>query len=382
MNSLLLAGGGARAAYQIGVVKAIQDYHFNTMKTVNSPFQIYSGVSAGAINAAALASYNDKPQFAISFLYKIWSKMKVEQVYETDNLSLMKTALPWIKTLIPFTKKRSIDPVFLLNNEPLKKLLELIPLSRLEELIDKGFLHGVSVTCSSYHSGQSIAFFQANENVLEWEKLRRQGIRESLTTAHLLASSSLPIIFPAQKIKGEWFGDGSMREQAPLSPSIHMDAKKILIVGTGRLSHESNSLMSKDITLPIIDKAYPSLAHIGGHILNGLFLDNIQADVDRLKRMNDIVSKVSDKSGLLVRNIDIFALNPSVKIDNIANQHVHRLPKSILKLMERIGATEKFGGTLASYLLFEENYCLELIRLGYEDAWNKRIEIYDFLNKD
>lgn len=383
-NSLLLAGGGARAAYQVGVIKAVLDYHYNSLHETRTLFDIFTGVSAGAINSMALACFNDKPQYAVDYIYNFWSKISVEQIYEVDNFSLIKTALPWIKAILPFLKKsnKNPDPTFLLNNAPLNELLKSIPFDRLDELIQQKIVHGSSVTCSSYHSGQSICFFQGAEHLKEWDKPRRQGLRDTLGIQHLLASSSLPIIFPAQKIKGEWFGDGSMREQAPLSPSIHMGAHKIFVVGTGRKNANSSTLLSSDITLPVIERKYPSLAQIGGHVLNGLFLDNIQADVERLKRTNQLISKINQEKthDLPMKKIDLFMCSPSVKIDDIASQHVHRLPKSILKLLERIGVTEKFGGTLASYLLFEEHYCTELIRIGYEDAWNQRIEIAEFFH--
>lgn len=379
MNSLLLAGGGARAAYQVGVLKAITDYHFKSMHRKEPLFNIFTGVSAGAINSTALACLNDNPQEAINFIYKFWTEIQVNQIYEVDNFSLIKTALPWLKTLFPFLRKNNLEPTFLLNNSPLAELLKAMPFDRLQSLIEQNIVHSTSITCSSYHSGQSICFFQGNQNIKEWDKPRRQGLRDILGTHHLLASSSLPIIFPAQQIRGEWFGDGSMREQAPLSPSIHMGAKRIFVVGTGKKNIENKSLLSQDISIPQINRSYPSLAQIGGHILNGLFLDNIQADVERLKRTNQIISKIVDNQDLTMRKIDLFMCDPSVRIDDIASQHVNRLPKSILKLLERIGVTEKFGGTLASYLLFEKHYCSDLIRLGYEDGWNQREEIHNFL---
>lgn len=383
-NALLLTGGGARAAYQVGVIKAIQDYHYNTLKYKGKLFDIFSGVSAGAINSVAMASHNDNPQHAIDNLYHFWSNIKVNQVYETDNISIFKAALPWIKKLLPFASKQMTnDPVFLLNNQPLFQLLSFIQLDKIEELINSGQLHGCSLTCSSYYSGQSIAFFEANSEVKEWDKLRRMGIRHKITVPHLLASSAIPMIFPAQNIKGEWFGDGSMREQAPLSPAIQMGADKIFVIGTGKaLKTENQSLISNDISLQNSQKPYPTVAQIGGHVLNGIFLDNIQADVDRLMRTNEILKALNkiDSHNIQLRNIDLFTCNPSRKIDDIASQHVHRLPTSILKLLERIGATEKLGGSLASYLLFEEHYCNDLIRIGYEDAWEQKVKIAEFMN--
>lgn len=299
-----------------------------------------------------------------------------------QNISIIKTALPWLRRLLPLSSRDvKNDPVFFLNNNPLSSLLDLIQTDRLHELIQNGHLYGCSITCSSYHSGQSIAFFQAHEDVQEWEKVRRMGIRQKITTKHLLASSAIPMIFPAQSIKGEWFGDGSMREQAPLSPTIQLGADKILVIGTGKpLKNEINSLISDDISLPEIQRPYPTVAQIGGHVLNGIFLDNIQADVDRLNRTNEIVQSFPSPNNFGLRKIDLFVCNPSKKIDEIASQHVHRLPKNILKLLERIGATEKMGGSLASYLLFEENYCNDLIRIGYEDGWSQRVQLANFLN--
>lgn len=381
-NALLLSGGGARAAYQVGVMKAISDYFSHIQMAETRIFDIFCGVSAGGINALDLACGNDNHVVAINSLVEKWQNFHVDQVYRTDNISIMKNAYPWLKTMIPFQKNKpsKSNPMSFLDNSPLKSLLDNIPYTKVQDLINKNHLHACSITCSSYHTGQSVTFFEGKEDIKEWEKERRIGVRHKLNTDHLLASSALPLIFPAQKIKSEWFGDGSMRQQAPLSPAVHLGADKILVIGTGKNAQFSaRSLMNNEITLPMNDKPYPSLAQIGGHILNGLFVDNLFSDIDRLNRTNEMLKKLNKEESLPVRNIELLIINPSRRIDEVASQFVHELPKSILKLLSRIGATERLGGGLASYLLFESSYCKELIQIGYEDAWNRRQEIADFL---
>lgn len=381
-NALLLSGGGARAAYQVGVVKAITDYSANVINNNKKIFDIFCGVSAGGINALDLACGNDSPVVAIDRLVEKWQNFHVNQVYRTDNISIIKNAYPWLRTLIPFQKNKPFKnlPMSFLDNSPLKSLLDTISYERVQELIKLKELYACSITCSSYHTGQSVTFFEGDDEIKEWEKDRRIGVRNKLNTDHLLASSALPMIFPAQKIKSEWFGDGSMRQQAPLSPAIHLGADRILVIGTGKNAQfNAHSLVNSEITLPMNDKPYPSLAQIGGHILNGLFVDNLFSDIDRLKRTNEMLKKFNKSDDISIRNIDLLIINPSRKIDEVASQFVHELPKSILKLLSRIGATERLGGGLASYLLFESSYCKELIQIGYEDAWKKRKEIGDFL---
>ena len=381
-NALMLSGGGARAAYQVGVLKAISDYFKNHLHEEDFIFDVFSGVSAGAINAIHLASKNDNYYNAINSLVSTWENFHVEHIYKTDDISLIKTAFPWIRTLLPFKRKdyHKYIPMSLLDNSPLKKLLKTLDYKNIRELIKEDKLSACSITCSSYHTGQSITFFEGNKDIPEWEKDRRQGIRTHLGVEHLLASSALPMIFPAQKIHHEWFGDGSMRQQAPLSPAIHLNANKIFVIGTGKAAQFSHhSLLNEDISLKMSHKPYPSLAQIGGHILNGLFVDSLYADIDRLNRTNEIIRRLGKTEDLNIRKIDLYIVNPSKRIDEVASQFVHELPKSILRLLSRIGVTERFGGGLASYLLFEKSYCKELIEIGYSDAWHQRKEIANFL---
>lgn len=382
-NALLLSGGGARAAYQVGVVKALDD-HMNTQSSQTNLFDIFCGVSAGGINSLGLASNNERRTYAIDRLVSIWEKFEVEQVYRTDNISLLKSAYPWLRTLIPFRKNKPLAnyPMSFLDNSPLEKLLNIIEYDKLDNLVAQQKLYATSVTCSSYHTGQSVTFYQGHTNIQEWEKERKLGVRDKIGSAHLLASSALPMIFPAHKIKNEWFGDGSMRQHAPLSAPIHLGADRIFVIGTGiNTQFLEKSLVSNSITFVPKTRPYPSLAQIGGHILNGLFVDSLFSDIDRLKRTNEMIKLLPQDNNFNLRPIDLMIINPSRKIDEIASQFVHELPESILKLLSRVGATERLGGGLASYLLFQSSYCKELIQIGYEDAWGRRQEIVDFLTK-
>lgn len=379
--AIVLTGGGARAAFQAGALKAISDMTINQNK---SYFDIYCGVSAGAINATHMAINNHRFHQGVDELVKRWSTFHAEDIYYTDELSVFKMGFRWFKALMPFYHGKKL-PTHFLDNTPLKEFLAKFNYEQIDKNIQSNALHALSITCSSYHSGQSVIFFQGIEKLNEWFKPRRIGVKTQIGYEHLLASSALPLIFPAQKIKHEYFGDGSMRQTAPLSSAIHLDAEKIILIGAGRNEqNNSQSLMSNQNSLPMFTQPYPTLAQIGGYVLNGLFLDGTIADMERLKRTNEILEKVPPyalRKGFPVKKVELLSIIPEVNVDEIANQFINQLPPPILKLLKKIGASENVGGSLTSYLLFEEAYCQTLLEVGYEVAWKQKNEILEFIHQ-
>jgi len=267
----------------------------------------------------------------------------------------------------------------MLNNDPLASLLRgLIVFDRIQEAIDAGHLRAISVTASGYSSGHSVAFFQGTPDISAWKRHQRMGLRAHLSLDHLLASSAIPAVFPAIRIDREYFGDGAVRQMAPLSPALHLGAKKVLVVGV------SGNRSAPQLQKPLQD--YPSLAQISGHLMNSIFLDSLEYDIERLERINKLIDTIPEaarkKANTKLRKVDSLVISPSQCLDRIASKYLHVLPVSIRVFLHGIGATKTSGSSILSYLLFEKRFCQELISLGYHDAMEKASEIETFMMSD
>jgi len=365
---LVLTGGGARAAYQVGVVKAVRDVLGNPVK---NPFPIVCGTSAGAINAAALAVQADDFTRAVANLLEVWEHMRCDHVYRTDFPSIMKSGARWLASMMLISRG---NPVSLLDNAPLRDMLaKTMQFERIQQHIDAGALYAVCVTASGYTSGQSVSFFQGGSGLEGWARNQRIGAAVVMQLDYLLASSALPFIFPAVKVHREYFGDGSMRQIAPVSPALHLGADRVLIVGTGRQTMDQARARSN---------VYPSLAQIAGHALNSIFLDSLAVDIERLERINRTVTLIPpDKlegSRISLRPVKVLFITPSQPIERIAARFVHELPRSVRFILRPTGALSRSGSNLASYLLFEESFCRALIDLGYQDTMAREAEVKAF----
>jgi NTE family protein len=365
---LVLTGGGARAAYQVGVLKAVRDILGNP---VANPFPIVCGASAGAINAASLAASADHFTRAVGSLLEFWEHMRCELIYRTDGWRIMKSGARWLGAMMLLSRH---NPVSLLDNEPLRLLLEKhLDFGRIQSHIDSGALYAACVTASGYTSGQSVSFFQGGSGLEGWERNQRIGAAVSLRLEHLLASAALPFIFPAVKVHREYFGDGSMRQIAPVSPALHLGADRVLVVGTGRQSLDQARTRSN---------VYPSLAQIAGHALNSIFLDSLMVDIERLERINRtlrLIPPESRKSSSL-RPIKVLFVTPSQPIERLAARFIHELPRTVRFLLRPTGALNRSGSNLASYLLFEQSFCRALIDLGYQDTAGREAEVRQFFD--
>ena len=246
--------------------------------------------------------------------------------------------------------------------------------SRIAQAIDSGALHSVSITCSGYSSGQSVSFFQGRAEIEGWRRSQRIGIPGEISLDHLMASSAIPFIFPAVHINREWFGDGSMRQVAPVSPAIHLGADKILVIGAGRMTEENVRPRAE---------IYPSLAQIAGHALSSIFLDSMSVDLERMGRINKTVSLIPEdvrrEKGMNLRPIEVLTIAPSQRLDHLAARHAQVLPWAVRLMLRGIGAMNRNGGALISYLLFERAYTKALIDLGYADTLARRDEVRRFL---
>ncbi|MBL8399084.1 MAG: patatin-like phospholipase family protein [Candidatus Accumulibacter sp.] len=375
--ALILSGGGARAAYQVGVLRAIRELQSSSQRHPphRNPFSILCGTSAGAINAATLACYSHNFAAAVDALNDVWCNMHAGQIYRADPWGVGAGLSRWLgSVLFGWVVKKS--PRSLFDNRPLRQLLEkFLEFGNIQRSLDKGSLYALSITASGYASGDSVSFYQAHPEIHSWRRAQRVGCRTAISIDHLLASSAIPYIFPAVHLNREFFGDGSMRQLAPLSPAIHLGAEKLLIIGVAQMDEVPPRQSSK---------TYPSLAQIAGHILASIFLDSLGADVERMERINrtlaTIPKELLDSGQLALRPIQSLTIAPSERLDLLAAKHAHALPWAVRSLLHAFGAMNRRGGALASYLLFEKPYTQALIGLGYHDAMARREDILAFLD--
>ncbi|HET9822505.1 MAG TPA: patatin-like phospholipase family protein [Burkholderiaceae bacterium] len=384
-TGLVLMGGGARAAYQVGVLRALGRLRREVGAPRCNPFGIIAGTSAGAINAAALACNADRFDHAVAGVVQVWHAMHAEAVYRADAFGVVRTGARWLTMLTlgwALSRWRRARPRSLLDNSPLAELLaRAVPLERLPRLLAEGHLDALAVTASSYSSGHHVTFCQTARAFEPWLRSQRVAVQAPITTDHLLASSAIPFVFPAQRLPvagaHEWFGDGSMRQSAPISPAIHLGAQRVFVVGAGRLHEppgESRHLGD-----------YPSLAQVAGHALSNIFLDALAVDIERLQRINRTLALLDpvarERSPL--RPVQVLVIAPSQRLDDIAARHLDDLPAPVRTLLRGVGVgsnggDKRGGAALASYLLFEPGYTRELIRLGVADTLARRDEVLDF----
>lgn len=373
VTALVLTGGGARAAYQVGVLKAVCEL----MPEGNeNPFAILCGTSAGSINAIALAVYARHFRRGIRRLNRIWCNFHVGQVFKADPGSILVSGARWLLAMMlgGFGSRKA---AYFLDRQPLRDLLSrVIAFEKIQPSIDAGVLHALSITASGYSSGESVSFYQGVDDLKTWRRARRIGIRSAINLDHLMASSAIPFLFKAIKINREYFGDGSMRQSAPISPALHLGADRVLVVGVHK---EVNTGSSR-----VKSAGYPSPAQIVSHILNSIFLDSLDADLERLQRINKTLHAISatgNADNIPLREIEVLVVSPSEDLGEIAQRHAHHLPWALKFFLRGIGAMKKdSSSSLVSYLLFEKSYCQELISLGYADAMQKKDELKVFLD--
>ncbi len=371
-TALILPGGGARGAYQAGVLKAIGEMQGRANTPVINPFPIYCGTSAGAINAAVMASHAHEFLLGVERLEMFWRNMRCNRVYRTDAWTVLKSGLRFAATLLS-GGLIAANPRAFLDNTPLRHFLQqTLQLEGIQTALDQGALRGVAVTASGYTSASAISYFQAQQQVKGWQRQRRKGVATKLQLTHLLASAALPLIFPAERIGNEYFGDGGMRLIAPLSPAVHLGANRILVIAT---RDEKPDLPPENPT------EYPSAGEIGGYLMDSIFMDTLNADLARMRRINKTLALIPEdkRSQTKLINIDSLVIRPSKDLRYVTRSHVHEIPLSVQTLLRTLGGWGR-DWRMASYLLFESAYCGELIDLGYADGMAAEQDICSFLN--
>lgn len=369
---LVLPGGGARAAYQAGVLKAIAEMlpagHPN-------PFAVISGTSAGAINAALIATKAQHFQAGAEHLAGVWENIHSNHVFKSDTLTVLKSGLHWLLTMLSAGLDRH-NPISLLDNSPLRRLIEEhVIFDHLQQGIDAGALDALAITCSGYTSARAICFYQGKHGIKPWHRTRRLGQPARLRIDHVMASAALPVIFPAVRLGREYFGDGSLRQAAPLSPAVHLGAERILVIGVR--NEQPNPLPGDGENVP-----YPSLGQIAGYLLDVVFSDSIYGDLERLERINATISLMSKQEFVEqpLRFIDTLVVVPSKDIREIAQNHKREFPRSVRALFSGVGGLRRSGSQLLSYLLFEAGYCRELVELGRRDGLAQAKKVLEFID--
>ena len=364
-TGLILSGGGARAAYQVGVLRAIAD--ILPGDAVN-PFRVIAGTSAGALNAVTLASHAKRFRFAVKRLEFVWKHLSSEQVYDPQSGGLLGGASSVLLAMLG--NKTNDKPVALFDNAPLAGLLSrVVRFDRLQHNVDVGLLDAISVTASAYGTGESVFFYQGIKSIDDWTGPHRLGRRATLQLQHLMASSAIPIVFPSVQIDDQYYGDGAVRQLAPTSTAIHLGARRLLAIGvSGNRSKPPAEALQQEA---------PGLMHIIGHILNSAFVDTLENDLEFLRHMNDVIPHIAEKQkkrlSRPVYEVELLEISPSKELNLLAMEYYDELPRPLSRYIKKSGS-----GTMLSLILFEKGFCSALLELGYADAMAKERDIRRF----
>jgi NTE family protein len=356
---LVLTGGGARSAYQVGVLKGVAEL---LRRGSACPFPIITGTSAGAVSAVALASDAAHFRRSVYAIERVWRDFRVHQVFKADAVSMLRSGVHWMLAFI--TGGWLVHPPHsLFDNTPLWNLLrEQLHFDGIPRSLYKKHLHALGVCATCYADADSVTFYASASAIEPWARVFRKGARVQVTLQHLMASLSIPFLFRPVLLHEQYFGDGAMRQTSPLSPAIHLGANRLFIIGVNDPVPTGGSVKSRAVE--------PSFGQMFGFMLDSLFMDTLNADLERISRYNE----TNDAS-----RIDFLVMTPSRDVNEIARRHARELPRSLRALLRALGGNNPASTLLLSYLLFERGFTRELIDLGYQDARARADEIRAFL---
>ncbi len=367
-TGLVLTGGGARSAYQVGVLGAVARL---LPKNAPSPFRVVTGMSAGAIVAAAVACHAARYREGVLALERVWRNFHVDQVFRADAPSMVRAGARWGLALLTAGRLMS-PPESLFDSAPLRRLLHAhLDFGLMRQAMALGYLDALGIAAASYRGARSVAFIETSMHDRLVSHAWSRAVLAELSVQHLMASSAVPFLFPAVEVDGEYYGDGAMRQIAPLSSAIHLGADRLFVIG---VRDSAGARVPRTTSGP----RPPTFGQIAGFMLDTLFIDALDAGLAQLHRLNRLVaqSSIPDPEGL--RPIDALVMTPSADLSAIATRHARALPRTLRMLLRTLGAANASGAELVSYLLFESSYTRELIALGYEDTMRRRDEVFEF----
>jgi NTE family protein len=356
---LVLTGGGARSAYQVGVLKGVAEL---LRRGSACPFPIITGTSAGAVSAVALASDAAHFRRSVYAIERVWRDFRVHHVFKADAVSMLRSSMHWMLAFI--TGGWLVHPPHsFFDNTPLWNLLgEQLHFDGIPRSLYKQHLQGIGICATCYEDADSVTFYASASAVEPWARVFRKGARVQLTLDHLMASLSIPFLFRPVLLNEQYFGDGAMRQTSPLSPAIHLGANRLFIIGVNDPASTGASRNRHPVE--------PSFGQMFGFMLDSLFMDQLNADLERISRYNETNE---------AHRIECLVLTPSRDVNEIARRHARELPRALRALMHTMGASNAASTMLLSYLLFERGFTRELIALGVEDARARADEIRAFL---
>lgn len=367
---LVMTGGGARAAYQVGAVRAI----YELIKKKELLFDVISGNSAGGINSCYLAANAENWDIASHNLEQLWTRVKPQNIYDLRARTITEIGSKLFSgTVFGGLSPKGSTINHLLDTAPLRALaLREMDFSHIGKNINDGKLHGLSLSTTNYNSGSNVVFYEGHPGIKDWARSDRFSFRTELSVQHLMASSAIPFFFPPVQIGHSFYGDGCIRQTTPLSPAIHMGADKILAIG---VRHPHNQ--ERQRSLAFAPFSNPTMGQVAGVMLNAIFLDSLDSDVERLMRINELIAEGTHQN---LKQVPILMIRPSRDLGKMTTNITSELPPVLKYLLKGIGVSDTEGLDLLSYLAFDESYTKPLMELGYNDAYKMKDDIVRFID--